>query len=535
MVLDNPKPEWIAQELARCFCTGFKGFLHWCRRYYHILDKETHTPILFDPWPAQIKFLRLLYAGKWVWVLKARQVGFTTSVGTYCHHRMFGQHVLINVTAQDRPHAADFLADRIKFAYERFPAWMRPTVGACNTERFAYGGLGSECRAEASTTKTARSTSADVNVFDEAAFQDHLREALKASEPTVEAAKGQMIVLSTGDGPLGRFAEGWRDAVKGESKYKPQFYSWRERPGRDDVWYKREKDAHKSDPTFMMHEYPSTPEEAFAAAAGRVFPGFSRSVHIVHRDRPEGAKRYRSFDWGESEQHAFVCLWAWYEPDKNPSFTIEPDCWTDEDAIDQMLSYRRHEKTGEIVKDHDDFPDALRYLVTTFRFTGHVHVYRILFIRDSAKKASYVDIARRVRELGGERLVNVQANLWMPAVDGVVEMIEGSVGDRSRPGMRRQFLDTAGMSILPHVKPLASGRSSRGEVEDGVSWVNSLLTGSFPWEPEVYRTVREEYDRSVIEGTLPPARSVGDLWRQREAEMRLRGKRRPHLTGAMKI
>src|SRR3990170_7781754 len=86
-------------------------------------------------------------------------------------------------------------------------------------------------------------------------------------EPALEVAKGQCIILSTSVGPHGDFYDVWRLAPA--NGYEPVSFGWRERPSRDEAWYAGTAEKHKSNPSYMAREYPSSAEEAFLYAEGR--------------------------------------------------------------------------------------------------------------------------------------------------------------------------------------------------------------------------------------------------------------------------
>jgi len=176
------------------------------------------------------------------------------------------------VIQQNKDYARDFLR-RIRFVYKRLPAWLqRPVVSDSRFELTFLSTSGEEnvLRVIAGGDAAGRSLTADLTVFDEHARIPEAQSMRDGCEPALEVAKGQCIILSTSVGPHGDFYDVWRLAPA--NGYEPVFFGWRERPSRDEAWYARTAEKHKSNPSYMAREYPSSAEEAFLYARGKVLP-----------------------------------------------------------------------------------------------------------------------------------------------------------------------------------------------------------------------------------------------------------------------
>ena len=274
--------EQQALEFERCaFGPGkkesaFDGFKYWCATYCLIEDKETHQAVAFKWYKCQGETAKMLCSGKWLWILKARRLGFTWLLVAYATWlTTFFLNRDVCVLNQDMEYAQDFL-ERVRFIQDRMPDWMRPQRTTDNKSRITMkaNGRGCEIRSFACTKRALRSIAADVVIFDEAAFMDLLRAAKHAAMPAVETGKGMVVGLSTSAGPSGEFYETYGQAASGKGKFASVFYDWTHRPGRTKAWYKQEKEDNEADPLFMKREYPATPEEAFESAEGRVYPLF---------------------------------------------------------------------------------------------------------------------------------------------------------------------------------------------------------------------------------------------------------------------
>ena len=279
----------------------------------------------------------------------------------------------------------------------------------------------------------------------------------------------------------------------GLTSFDAHFYPWWYRPDRTQEWYNRLKEKYAHVAGHMEREYPSNDTECFEFATGRIYPQISRATHFETISdqiiKPPHAKRYRSLDFGTSAKHPFVCLWLWHDQYAKPRLTFAEDCEMIEEGelsrgkypagLEEMFAYSRDDRTGRIIKDNDHVPDALRYAVTTFRMTGHVHVYRVLYIRpDDSMPARPLDMFHSVLELSGYQPMDSMRRTWVPGPG--VEYYDGTVGDRSGSTWMQMAAEQGSMghfqlSIIPHDTP--AGQMG-AEVENGIAWVSALASGS---------------------------------------------------------
>lgn len=96
------------------------------RNLYYITD-EKGRKVPFRPNPAQLKLLQDLHFRNVI--LKARQLGFTTFIQIFMlDAALFSSNVRCGVIAHNREDAQVFFRDKIKFAYDNLPDWVRPFV-----------------------------------------------------------------------------------------------------------------------------------------------------------------------------------------------------------------------------------------------------------------------------------------------------------------------------------------------------------------------------------------------------------------------
>lgn len=450
----RPTKALVRREVKRC-ANGLAGFLYWAAEYCQIEDKETHKPVPFNLWVSQREVIEKIFNGDWLWILKARRVGFTWLLAAYALWLVtFHAQRTIIVLNQDDDYAKDFL-DKCRFILDRMPVWMRRTPTRDNTKRLEFNrdGHGSWIRAFAPTKGAARSLAADLVIIDEGAYVPYLQIILNATEPTLETSKGQLISLTTSEGPMGAWAKKFKRAWRGLAKFKALFYGWESHPGRDQAWYEAEAKLHDDDPLYMKRQYPRNPDEAFEAAEGRIYSLFSDSPKFVQRlaVAPEW-KRYRGIDFGGTDP--FVCLWVAIVPGDPDGFSVDPACIH---TIEELGLYSYGED-GNPRDENNHCMDALRYLATAFSLRGHVHIYREFYLADSASRGlTTEDLGRRIAEFSrGEKIVR-------------------SVADRSRPDSINS-LCTVGVPCLP--SPTLRGRGKLSELEQGFGKVRVLIKGT---------------------------------------------------------
>lgn len=436
---------------------GIAAFVYWAATFCFIEDKATHRAIPFKLFACQREFSEWLLKGEWLILLKARRLGFTWLLAAYAVWRvLYFRMYTVTVISQDKDFAADFL-DKCRFILDHLPAWLKRVPTRDNKTRleFNYKNHGSWIRSFAPTKRALRSLAADLVIVDEADYVPWLKAILNAAEPTLETGNGQLVILTTSGGPHSYFTNIWKLAKQGKKKYKPVFYGWDARPDRDESWYKAEAEAHEEDPLFMKREYPRAPEEAFESAEGRVYALFGDNAKFVRPVKLLAEwPRYRAVDFGGVDP--FVCLWLCEIPGEAPGLTVDPAC---ANTINELLAYS-YGPDGEPDDENNHCADALRYAVTTLGkrgLRGRVHIYRELYVPDSARKGlSLPDLARRITERTG------------------LEKIARTVADRSRP----DSITLLSQLNIPTIPQRHMKGSNKTEISQGVDLVRALIAGT---------------------------------------------------------
>ena len=432
------------------------NFIDWCETYAFVEDKLSHGPVLFKLYDCQKRVARDLTDGQWLWILKARRLGLTWLLAAYATWLLTEhENRTIVVLNQNREYAMDFLS-RVRSILDGLPADRKPKLVTDNKSELMTESGGS-VRSMACTRRAIRSVTADLVIFDEAAYMDLLKDARKAAQPAVETGRGQVVAISTSNGPMGEFYDVWQQSASGKTRYKPVFLDWRELKTRDAEWYARESRENQADPLYMKREYPSSAEEAFESAEGRIYPLFIRSEKFIHAKKIHANwTKYRAIDFGGVDP--FVCLWGAVIPGDGPGLSVDPCC---DNLIRELLAYS-YDANGVPSDKHNHACDALRYMVVSPPVAGHLHIYRELYLPNSAAKGfSLEDLGALIQhQTGGEQ-------------------IRMTYADRSRADsiatLKNKFFSTLGQTPV-NTNPI-------GEIIEGIVRVNELVVGMAKSKP----------------------------------------------------
>lgn len=262
--------EWIAAS---------SDLAYFASHHVQIYNATERQWIPFRPWPAQIEVLEALDTGQNIIILKARQLGISWLVLTYClWHMVFHPAPSVMLMSKRDNEAIELLSNRLVKMYQRLPEYMqtRGDIVAQSSHQFV---LPTDSQAMAFPTSGGRSYTGSIVVLDEADFIPNLSDVLNAIKPTIDAG-GQLIILSTVDkkAPTSPFKSLFRAAyytneVQNSEQnalglsYRPLFLPWSARPDRTPEWYAQVKadlfvQTHSNDSLYQ--EYPETPEQALA-------------------------------------------------------------------------------------------------------------------------------------------------------------------------------------------------------------------------------------------------------------------------------
>ena len=151
-----PLTEDQIREVIKCAdpATGYEYFM---MNYFYI-QHPIKGQMLYKPFPYQICLIKNMHSNRFCINLTGRQLGKTTSAAGYLlWYAMFNLDKTILIAAHQYSGAQEIM-DRIRYAYEMCPIWLKPGV-----ESYNKGNLDLENKsrivARATTEKTGRGMS----------------------------------------------------------------------------------------------------------------------------------------------------------------------------------------------------------------------------------------------------------------------------------------------------------------------------------------------------------------------------------------
>ncbi len=310
---------------------------------YYIKDKQGEK-VIFKPNWAQKMLMKPHYLNI---ILKARQLGITTYHALlFLDTCLFNENVNAAIIADTKPNAREIFIDKVKFAYDCLPEWLKILVPACrdnvNELRFSNGSV----FRVGTSLRSGTLQLLHITEFAKICVENPKKanEIVSGAINTVQA--GQFCCIeSTARGREGAFYDMCKKALDKHSEdkklnemdWKFWFFSWFQHPEyvldpknvlinkeqtsyfddlekRLDVrilpeqraWYVMKAETQGD---YMTREYPSTPEESFQSAnEGLYFGSYMTKVRqerrICHLPYDENAPTYTCWDIGIGDDMA---------------------------------------------------------------------------------------------------------------------------------------------------------------------------------------------------------------------------------------
>lgn len=222
------------REIKRC-----KNPVYFMKNYIYI-QHPTKGKILFKTWEFQEKALEDLLNYRFNIILKSRQLGFSTLTSAFIlWMALFNKNKFIGTVSIKREDAAEII-NKIKYAYDNLPEWLKISeIATNNVFEFSFKN-GSKIKATATTSNIGRGSAFSLLFIDEAAFIEGLDEAWASAWPTLSTG-GQAIINSTPNGASGFFYDMYTEAEAGNNDFHVIKLSWDVHPERDQEWYETTK------------------------------------------------------------------------------------------------------------------------------------------------------------------------------------------------------------------------------------------------------------------------------------------------------
>lgn len=144
------------KEVIKC-ADPDTGYEYWMRNYFYI-QHPIQGQILYDPYPYQVKLIKNYHENRFSISMLARQMGKTTSAAGYLlWFAMFNYDKTILIAAHQYSGAQEIM-QRIRYAYEMCPDWLKPGAEVYNIGNIDFENK-SRIVARATTEKTGRGMS----------------------------------------------------------------------------------------------------------------------------------------------------------------------------------------------------------------------------------------------------------------------------------------------------------------------------------------------------------------------------------------
>jgi hypothetical protein len=226
--------EIIVEEFSRCKNSP----VFFMKKYVKI--QSAGKTVNFNLYPFQEETLQSFADFDNNIILKSRQMGLSTLVAAYSLWKMIfksDQNILIISLRQE---AAIEVLDKVSFANEALPSWMKVKAEENNKKSIKFVN-GSSIKASSTTKKSGVGKSLALLIIDEAALLDDGEELFSSASPALSTG-GQCILLSTPRGVGNFFHKMWvgaEDSIDGKTG-KNGFHAirlpWQLHPDRDEEW-----------------------------------------------------------------------------------------------------------------------------------------------------------------------------------------------------------------------------------------------------------------------------------------------------------
>ena len=237
------------KEIIKCTnpVTGYKYFME---NYFYI-QHPTKGQLLYKPFEFQVGLIDNYHSNRLSISMMSRQTGKTTSAAGYLlWFAMFQPDQTVLIAAHQYSGAQEIM-DRIRYAYEMCPYWLKASVEAYNKGNIDFANK-SRIVARATTEKTGRGMSLSLLYLDEFAFvRPNIATAFWTSISPALSTGGKCIITSTPNSDEDKFSNLWREAndmtddfgnatTVGKNGYSPYKAYWWQHPERDEAWKARE-------------------------------------------------------------------------------------------------------------------------------------------------------------------------------------------------------------------------------------------------------------------------------------------------------
>jgi hypothetical protein len=232
-------------DFIKC-CDPNTGYLYFMDNFF-MIQHPTNGAINYHPWEYQKRLIHTYHNYRYSISLMPRQTGKSTSAAGYLlWYAMFIPDSTILIAAHKYTGAQEIM-QRIRYAYENCPKWIKAGVTTYNKGNIDFEN-GSRIVSATTTENTGRGMSISLLYLDEFAFvRPSIAELFWTSITPTLATGGKAIITSTPNSDEDQFALIWKGANKcideygnqtdlGVNGFKAYQSYWQEHPDRDKKW-----------------------------------------------------------------------------------------------------------------------------------------------------------------------------------------------------------------------------------------------------------------------------------------------------------
>jgi len=195
--------------------------------------------IPFKLYDFQKELLKDFNAHRFNVILKARQLGISTTTAAYIAWMMLFHRNKNNLVIANKFQTAGNLVQKVKHIIKNLPPWMQiASIDIDNRASFVLSN-GSEIKASSTSSDAGRSEALSLLVIDEAAHVEGLDELWTGLYPTLSTG-GRCIALSTPNGVGNWFHQIYADSAQEQNDFYPTVLPWDVHPNRDKEWFEKE-------------------------------------------------------------------------------------------------------------------------------------------------------------------------------------------------------------------------------------------------------------------------------------------------------
>ena len=255
---------------------NFRAYKSFIEQFFQVLDRETQQPVDFRFNKVQAKYYDILirdydnFNGVREIVLKARQQGFSSLILALFTVDFLMYDHSISICVSHRKDATELLFKKVKFYIESYCAKknLNPKdvlltdnknmiENKLNRAMFYIGSAGTKVGGRGGSAKNFHASEAS---FFADTQKITAQEIITATAQQIPQGKGMIFLESTGGMEDDYYYDEWQRAKRGDSTYRPRFFSWEEFYTKEWV---EEKKKDFPNAALWKREYPKDEIEAF--------------------------------------------------------------------------------------------------------------------------------------------------------------------------------------------------------------------------------------------------------------------------------